>query len=415
MENIQTIREACNGVAEAMERLQYSPNTINKFRHDCRHFLDYAIQNTGADSLNDKICADYLRDSIGFPFTEDHALDTKEADYIRCIRRLLEYQQHGTVFRVRNRQPEPASSWAMDDTGFIEVYIEAAQTADNSDATKRLRKDHVRKFYQFLSCRRIRGVEGISPETIRDFASSLEAYSPVFVKHILSTLRNYFRFLYSTGRTRSDWSHAVPRVNVPANRNVPELWEKDDIERLLASIDRGSLAGKRDYAVILLVVQLGLRISDVAGMQLENLKWERNELVLVQHKTGRRTVYPLLRDAGWAIAEYLKARTAEGITDAYVFVQNIAPYGPMQPGSIGSILGRCMRRAGLRKKSGVTCGMHSLRHALARRLLAQNTPLYTVADIMGHASYASSSPYLKVDIEGMRMCALSIGEVYADA
>lgn len=415
MEKIQTIREACNGVAEAMERLQYSPNTINEFRYDCRHFLDYAIQNTGTDSLNDKICADYLRDSIGYPFTEDRALDTKEADYIRCIRRLLEYQQHGTVFRIKKRQPEPVASWAMDDAGCVEAYIEAAQTADNSDATKRLRKDHVRKFYQFLCCRRIRGVKGISPEIIRDFASSLDAYSPVFVKHILSTLRNYFRFLYGTGRTCSDWSQAVPRVSVPANLNVPELWEKDDIKKLLLSIDRGNLSGKRDYAVILLVVQLGLRISDVAGMQLENLKWERNELVLVQHKTGRRTVYPLLRDVGWAIAEYLKARTAEGITDTYVFVKNLAPYGPMQPGSIGCILGRCMRRAGLHKKSGVTCGMHSLRHALARRLLAQNTPLYTVADIMGHASYASSSPYLKVDIEGMRMCALSLGEVCADA
>lgn len=131
----------------------------------------------------------------------------------------------------------------MDDAGCVEAYIEAAQAADNSDATKRLRKDHIRKFYQFLSCRRIRGVEGMSPETVRDFASSLEDYSPVFVKHIFSTLRNYFRFLHCSGLTCHDWSQAVPRVSVPANLNVPELWEKDDIEKLLLSIDRGSLSG----------------------------------------------------------------------------------------------------------------------------------------------------------------------------
>ena len=80
------------------------------------------------------------------------------------------------------------------------------------------------------------------------------------------------------------------------------------------------MAGKRDYAIILLVVQLGLRISDVANLQLENLKWGRNELALVQHKTGRRTVYPLLKDVGWAIAEYLKQRTGANITSPYVFV-----------------------------------------------------------------------------------------------
>lgn len=411
MEKIQTIKEACNGVAEAMNRLQYSPATIKGFRLDCRRFLDYSVQKTGTDILNDEICADYLRDSIGYPFTEDRCLTSGESSYIRCIRRLLEYQQHGTVFYIRKRTATPVENWASDDAGYVTAYIEAMQTADNSDATKKPRTGHIRKFYQFLSCRGINGLEGASAETIRDFASSLGDYSPVFVKHILGTLRNYFRFLHRTGCLAYDWSAAVPRVNVPANLNVPELWEKGDIEKLLRSIDRGSMAGKRDYAVILLVVQLGLRISDVAGLQLESLKWERNELVLIQHKTGRRTVYPLLRDVGWAIAEYLKERTSANIGGSYVFVKNNAPYDPMLPSSVGCVLDRCMKRAGLGKKRGFSGGMHSLRHALARRLLAENTSLHVVADIMGHSGYSSSAPYLKVDIEGLRMCALSIGEV----
>ena len=72
-------------------------------------------------------------------------------------------------------------------------------------------------------------------------------------------------------------------------------------------------------------------------------------------------------------------------------------------------------RAGIDKKIGTTGGMHSLRHALARRLLEQGTPLSTVANIMGHSSYESTSPYLKVDIEGLRDCALSVKEVCKDA
>lgn len=411
MEKIQTIREARDGVSEAMGRLKYSPLTIKSFQLDCRHFLDYAVQKTGADILDDQICADYLKDSIGYPFTEDRALTSVESSHVRCVRRLLEYQQHGTVFYVRKRAMVPVESWAAADAGHITAYIEAMQTADNSEATKRLRKDHIRKFYQFLSCRKIDGVDGVTPETIHGFVSSLKDYSPVFVKHVLGTLRNYFRFLHKTGRLGQDWSAAVPRVNVQANLNVPELWGQEDIETLLRGIDRGSLSGKRDYAIILLVIQLGLRISDVASLRLESLKWERNELVLVQHKTGRRTVYPLLKDVGWAIAEYLKGRSDANIENPYLFVKNNAPYEPMRPASVGCVLDRRMARSGLRKKAGVSSGMHSLRHALARRLLAEGTPLYTVADIMGHASYSSSSPYLRVDIEGMRRCALSIGEV----
>lgn len=411
MEKIQTIKEARDGVSEAMSRLKYSPMTIKSFQLDCRRFLDYAVQKTGTDVLTDEICADYLKDSIGYPFTEDRALTSVEASHIRCVRRLLEYQRHGTVFYVRKKVVAPVESWAAADAGHITAYIEAMQTADNSEATKRLRKDHIRKFYQFLSCRKVNGVDGVTPETIHGFVASLGDYSPVFVGHILGTLRNYFRFLHKTGRLEQDWSAAVPRANVQSNLNVPELWGKDDIETLLRSIDRGSLSGKRDYAIILLAVQLGLRVSDIAGLQLESLKWERNELVLVQHKTGRRTVYPLLKDVGWAIAGYLKERSDANIGSPYLFVKNIAPYGPMLPGSVGCVLARRMARAGLGKKSGTSSGMHSLRHALARRLLAEGTPLCTVADIMGHASYSSSSPYLRVDIEGMRRCALSIREV----
>lgn len=411
MEKIKTIKDARDGVSEAMCRLKYSPLTIKDFQLDCRRFLDYAVQKTGTDILNDEICADYLKDSIGYPFTEDRGLTSAEAAHVRCVRRLPEYQQHGTVFYVRKKGVALVESWAAADAGEVTAYIEAMQTADNSEATMRLRKDHIRKFYQFLSCRGINGVDGVTPEIIHGFTTSLGDYSSVFVRHILGTLRNYFRFLYKTGRLDQDWSAAVPRVNVQANLNVPELWEQEDIEILLRSIDRGSLSGKRDYAIILLVVQLGLRVSDVACLQLRCLKWERNELVLVQHKTGRRTVYPLLKDVGWAIAEYLKERSNANIENPYLFVKNNAPYDPMHPGSVGCVLNRCMARAGLRKKGGVSSGMHSLRHALARRLLAESTPLYTVADIMGHASYSSSSPYLKVDIEGMRRCALSIGEV----
>lgn len=412
MKEILTIQEACNGVSKAMERLQYSPRTIEGFQLDCRRFCDYAVQKTGMDLLTDEICADYLQNSIGYPFAEgDRPLTTKEAAFMRCVRRLLEYQQYGTLFYVKKRKPVSAEVWAAEDARYISAYIEAMQTADNSEATKKLRSSHVRRFYQFLSSHGLKGVEDISPGIIRDFCCSLTNYSPVFARHILCTARNYFRFLYKNGYATCDWSETVPRMAVPANLNVPQLWEKEEIEKLLRSIDRGSLAGKRDYAIILLVAQLGLRVSDVANLQLESLKWERSELVLVQHKTGKRTVYPLLKDIGWAIAEYLKERTSANISSPYAFVKNNAPYDPMLPSSIGCVLDRCMKRAGIPKQRGVTSGMHSLRHALARRLLAQNTSLYTVADIMGHSSYASSSPYLKADIEGMRRCALSLEEV----
>jgi integrase/recombinase XerD len=74
-----------------------------------------------------------------------------------------------------------------------------------------------------------------------------------------------------------------------------------------------------------------------------------------------------------------------------------------------------MKRCGIKKPEGTTRGLHSLRHAFARRLLEQGTPLPEVADIMGHTSCSSSAPYLKVNSDGLRSCALSLGEVAFDA
>lgn len=130
---------------------------------------------------------------------------------------------------------------------------------------------------------------------------------------------------------------------------MPTLWEKDDLERLLKGVDRGSPAGKRDYAVILLVVQLGLRISDVSSLRLDSLKWERNELELIQHKTGKRVTHPLLEDVGWAIIDYIKYGRPN-VESPFVFLMVNAPYTQMKPGSIGCILDRHRVRCGI--KSG---------------------------------------------------------------
>jgi site-specific recombinase XerD len=253
----------------------------------------------------------------------------------------------------------------------------------------------------------MQGISEVTAETISNYALSLQGGSVVYAKHRLSTLKYYLRYLYKHGYCKQDLSHTVPSVIAPKNMNVPALWNKDEIELLLKSVDRGSPAGKRDYAILLLVVQLGIRITDIANLQLEHLKWERKEIVFAQHKTGGNVVFPMLDETGWALIDYV--RYARPKSDSHhVFLTCNAPYTFLQSHSIGNILRRRMARCGIHKQDGVVSGMHSLRHALARRLLEQGTPLSTVAQIMGHTSYCSTSPYLKVDIDGLRECALSL-------
>lgn len=165
---------------------------------------------------------------------------------IRCVRRIGEYQLYGAVVRNRLKQEKRLNDWELGDEKIIAAYIEFVQTADNSEATKKLRLNHIRQFYEFLTARKIGGVRNISAQIISDYAASLQGDSPVYTKHRLATLRFYFRFLHQSGILECDWSFAVPKVIAPKNLNVPALWSKEDLERLLKGIDRGNPAGKRN-------------------------------------------------------------------------------------------------------------------------------------------------------------------------
>ncbi len=414
MEQRQTISQIAECVILEMERMQYSPATISTFRVKAKQLSRYVQEKTGTDYFTEELGRRYLADTIGLPFAENRWLTSPEASHIRCVRRIGEYQLYGAVLRNHAKNAKILDGWELGDKKIVAAYVESVQTADNSDATKKLRIRHIRQFYEFLASRKVSGIHDISAQIISDYAASLQGESPVYTKHRLATLRFYFRFLKQSSILEYDWSFAVPKVIAPKNLNVPALWSKEELERLLESIDRGGPAGKRDYAIILLVVQLGLRIADVSNLRLESLKWERNEIEFIQHKTGNRVTQPLLDDVGWAIIDYIKYGRPK-VESPFVFLTVNAPYTPMKSSSIGCILDRHRVRCGIEKKDGAVSGMHSLRHALARRLLEQGTELSTVSNIMGHTSYTSTSPYLKVDIEGLRECALSLEGVLTDA
>lgn len=414
MERKETVDEIVAHVVAEMEKLQYAPLTIVGFIRDSKHLQDYIQEKTSANFFTEDLGRAYLKEQIGLVFPMLRPLTGREAAHVRCVRRIGEYQLYGLFFRNHIPARPHHSDWTLDDSAIMSAFLEKMQTADNSEATKKTRMNYLRSFYEFLGSRNLRGVHEITAQLISDYAVTLQGDSPVYNKHRLATLRHYFQFLHRSGLLEQDWSHFVPKVIVAINRNVPALWEKADLEKLLKSVDRGSPAGKRNYAIILLVIQLGFRISDVANLRLDSLKWERSEIELIQHKTHHRIVQPMPKDVGWAIIDYIRYGRPK-VDEPYVFLTVNAPYAQLAPGSIGCILDRQMRRCGIQKNPGITSGMHSLRHALARRLLEEGTPLSTVVDVMGHVQYDSATPYLKVDIDGLRTCALSLSEVTENA
>jgi integrase len=146
-----------------------------------------------------------------------------------------------------------------------------------------------------------------------------------------------------------DWSYLVPKDNYKHEARLPSTYSEDEIERLLKTADRGNPKGKRDFAMILLAVRMGLRASDICGLKFENLLWEQNLLVLVQAKTQKRLELPLLPEIGNAIIEYLKYGRPES-DEPFIFLHQRTPFERLKSPTLHSIVTALMRRAGIKER-----------------------------------------------------------------
>jgi site-specific recombinase XerD len=193
---------------------------------------------------------------------------------------------------------------------------------------------------------------------------------------------------------------------VARDARLPSVWSGADVEALLAAVDRASPKGKRDYAILLLACRLGLRVSDVRGLCLEDLHWREARIEMTQTKTGAPLTLPLTEEVGGALIDYLQH--GRPVTPhREVFLRLKAPVEPFSGNdNLHHILTFYRQRAGIVLPAQARSGLHSLRHTVATRLLEAGTPLETIAGILGHLSLESTQIYAKVDIEALRRAAL---------
>ena len=162
-----------------------------------------------------------------------------------------------------------------------------------------------------------------------------------------------------------DFVAAVPVVANWSMDTAPRAISADQVHRLLTSIDRTTSVGRRDYAILLLLAQLGLRLSEVAYLELDDIDW-RSATLNVCTKGDMRNDFPLSHEVGEAIAHYLRHGRACSHSRR-VFLRVRAPIGGFRsPGGVGSVIRHALERAGI---DAPTRGAHQFRHGLATEMM----------------------------------------------
>jgi len=207
-------------------------------------------------------------------------------------------------------------------------------------------------------------------------------------KLMTTALRSFLLYVRYRGEVTLDLAAAVPVVADWSMTSIPRAISADHVRQLLASIDRRTAIGRRDYAILLLLARLGLRSGEVAFLELDDIDWNAGQVSV----RGKRNELPLPTEVGKAI------------TSRRAFLRAKAPIRGFRGASgVGSIVRHSLKRAGI---DAPTTGAHQFRHGLATKLLRQGASLSEIGELLGHRYPQTTKIYTKVDIKALRTLAL---------
>lgn len=408
---VETIKQAdlCSEVENFMLKLGYSEDSMGRYRkvwNELRAFSE-------GKELSLDICMEFLVKKYQINGISDSGKFSKKQMYIlRSIRTLYDYRLFGTVFRRKKDVPE--IEWPEEFQEQVTAYVNDLISKQVSNKYIRYLKWEIKNLILYLDKLGVKYLNEILPSYISGYISAQIGYSPYTIANKVSALRTFFDFLYLKGYLSYPLAESVPKARTRIRSKLPTVWSKEDIEKVLQTIDRGNSMGKRDYAIILLVARLGLRVGDVRSLKLSDLDWNAGEIRIIQSKTNTPLALPLLNDVAWAMIDYLKNGRPSFAKSQNLFIRHVSPYDAFgENDNLHYIITKYIVQARIPIEGKERTGLHSLRHSLATELMIQNVALPVISNILGHADPETTRQYLKVNVSALRQCALNV-EVKAD-
>lgn len=238
-------------------------------------------------------------------------------------------------------------------------------------------------------------------DVIRFVRNHAHKPSPKRAGVMVSALRSFLRYLRHRGTITTDLAACVPSVANWSFSSLPKFLQPHQVRRVLNQCDRRTAQGRRDYAILLLLAQLGLRACEIVALTLDDIHWETGEITL-RGKGGRLAQLPLPPDVGKALATYLyKDRPV--CSTRRLFIRLKAPRrGFTNSIAISTLVARALKKAGVESPH---TGAHLFRHTLATEMLRQGASLAEIAQLLRHRSFDTTTLYAKVDLATLRTLA----------
>jgi len=290
----------------------------------------------------------------------------------------------------------------------MEKLITHLTNLRRSETTIKDYRLYLSEFLSYLNASRVKSVSEIADKHILTFFTS----HPTNKVNIVSALRVLFRFWKEEHIVDGRYDNLFDTYKLRKHEKIPSYFSSAEVLKIENTISRSSAVGKRNYAMILIASRLGLRASDIAGLQFSEIDWDKDIITLIMKKTGKVIELPLLADVGNAIIDYLQhGRPQSDLQN--VFLSSRAPYVAATSDMVCSAINETVCKSGV-DVIGKHHGPHSLRHSLASAMLEGGTSIPIISESLGHRSTQTTHTYLKIDIKSLIKSALPVPPVNED-
>jgi len=267
---------------------------------------------------------------------------------------------------------------------------------------------YLRRLESFLRNIKMQTLSELSPAVVNAFITeSGQRVDKRSVQSLCSILKVFLRYLYRIGIHTRDLSRIIESPRSYRLAKIPRSISWASVQQMLEAVDRRNAAGKRDYAMLLLLVAYGLRAREVAALTLDDLDWKRERLYIRARKAGHSSVYPLSSVVGEGILDYLQ-RGRPKTDERRLFLRIPAPHRPVAWHVVSSRAKHYLCKAGIEVPRP---GSHTLRHSCVQRLVEARFSFKTIGDYVGHRTPDATQIYAKVNIEALREVALGGEEI----
>ena len=391
-----------DGYARQLRERGYTEKTIAQYVGACRRLGSY-VRRVGIelDRLSEHDIDTFV-ERLPLSRARQPERATIRRDYRRRLRLFLTYLRESGACPPADLPTTTDPSWVTDYLAFLRDH------RGLSEATIKDERRHLLRFLAHV------GIDGTTDQlrlvSVRHadefLIEAARGRKRTSMRYLCATVRGFFRFLHMRGVLPANLSGQVTTPLIYRQEGMPRAIPWADVERTLGMVDRSTLVGRRDYAILSLLVYYGLRAGEVAALHLTDLDWRNDVLYVRRGKGGDTDALPLLPSAGEALVGYLERRPSSKHPE--VFLKVIAPSGPISSASVSWVARKYLLAAGVQAP---LLGAHTLRHSHAVRLLRAGFPLKTIGDTMGHRNPQSTFIYAKAATEDLRGIALDLEEV----